>query len=199
MNFKLGGPQKYLVFSEEVLRHFERQRQRGMFSKEAGGQLFASYSGDSIVIAIATGPYPSDRRSRYRFTPDPVRAQQDIDTHFRQRRHFIGNWHTHPEEVPSPSPTDVKNTRRRFVESDHALEAFVLVIVGLAPFPRGLYVSLLDAIRLNVLAHCSEESISNTCPLYQPAVQARSLAGMAGTGSSKKVARRRKPPMQSSF
>ena len=28
-------------------------------------------------------------------------------------------------------------TRQRFVESDHSLEAFVLVIVGLVPFPRG--------------------------------------------------------------
>jgi len=47
-------------------------------------------------------------------------------------------------------------TRQRFVESDHSLEAFVLVIVGLAPFPRGLHVSLLDAARLTVLAHPSE-------------------------------------------
>lgn len=159
----MGGPQKYLVFSDGVLEHFARNRQRGRFSKEAGGQLFASYRGESIVIVIATGPYGSDRRSRTRFTPDPDRAEQDIDTHFRQRLHFVGNWHTHPEKVPFPSSTDLKNTRERFVESDHALEAFILVIVGFATFPRGLHVSLLDATRLNILAHHSEGLVSRKC------------------------------------
>ena len=79
-------------------------------------------------------------------------AQRDIDNHFAHRLHFLGNWHTHPQRVPSPSGTDLKNTQQRFIESEHALKAFVMVIVGLAPFPVGLYVALVDQAAVKPLS-----------------------------------------------
>lgn len=152
LRYKLGGPQEHLVFSEAALKRLERHRQRYVLSREAGGQLFASFTRDSILIEIATGPYRSDRRERYRFDPDPVRTQQDIDRYFPHRLHFVGNWHTHPQKVPSPSSTDIANAHQRFLQSDHSLTAFVVVVVGTATFPLGLYVSLLDGTTENVLS-----------------------------------------------
>jgi integrative and conjugative element protein (TIGR02256 family) len=159
----LRGPRKRLVFATEVVRHFERNRQRRTTAKEAGGQLFARFTEDAIVVEVATGPYRRDQRSRCLFTPDRRQEQRDIDGHFKKCLHFLGNWHTHPEAVPSPSAVDLKNTRQRFVESDHALMAFVIVIVGLAPFPSGLYVALVNqtaASRLSLLLPVSENTKS---------------------------------------
>lgn len=99
-----------------------------------------------------TGSHREDRRFRFLFTPDRRREQRNIDEHFARRLHFLGNWHTHPKKVPSPSGTDLKNTRQRFIESDHALMAFLMVIVGLEPFPSGLYVALVDRAAVKPLS-----------------------------------------------
>jgi hypothetical protein len=47
---------------------------------------------------------------------------------------------------------DLKNTQRRYIESEHALQAFLVVIVGLAPFPPGLYVALMEGSAVNHLS-----------------------------------------------
>jgi integrative and conjugative element protein (TIGR02256 family) len=145
LRYAIRGVRKFLVFSEDVLRHFDQHRQRRQWHAEAGGQLFARFGTDIITVVSATGPYPADRRSRFRFTPHRERERQDVQEHFASDLHFIGNWHTHPQARPQPSGTDVRNTRQRFIQSEHELLAFTMVIVGLDAFPRGLWVGLIDA------------------------------------------------------
>jgi integrative and conjugative element protein (TIGR02256 family) len=151
LRYAIGGVRKFLVFSEDVLRHFDQHRQRHLWHAEAGGQLFAQFGVDIITVVSATGPHSADRRSRFRFTPHRERERQDVEEHFASGLHFIGNWHTHPQADPQPSATDVRNTRQRFIQSDHELLAFTMVVVGLDPFPRGLWVGLIDARETTVL------------------------------------------------
>jgi integrative and conjugative element protein (TIGR02256 family) len=120
---------------------------------EAGGQLFARFVAEAIIIDTATGPYRSDQRSRLSFVPDRVREQRDIIHWFRNGFHFIGNWHTHPEQYPRPSTVDIQNTAERFSKSEHELEAFVMIIIGTAPFPKGLYVGLINQTDIKRLEH----------------------------------------------
>jgi hypothetical protein len=47
----------------EVLAHFEKNRQRRATANEAGGQLFARFTEDAIIVEVATGPYRTDKRS----------------------------------------------------------------------------------------------------------------------------------------
>jgi integrative and conjugative element protein (TIGR02256 family) len=68
--------------------------------------------------------------------------------------HFIGDWHTHPERIPTPSTSDVRSIREAVARSKHHLNGFVMLIAGTEPFPFGLFVSLYDskgetAIRLD--------------------------------------------------
>jgi hypothetical protein len=58
--------------------------------------------------------------------------------------HFIGDWHTHPERIPAPSKQDELSVQEMFGRSFHALNGFVLVIVGEEEFPAGLFVSIVD-------------------------------------------------------
>ena len=60
--------------------------------------------------------------------------------------HFIGDWHTHPERLPRPSPSDVHSIRQAFKLSKHHLNGFVLLIAGTEVFPHGLFVSLYDSL-----------------------------------------------------
>ena len=158
LHYALGGERQNLVLTPAVLAHFTRYRQSGFLAAEAGGQLFASYQEREIVVEAATGPYPKDRRSRFRFTPDRAQEQRDIDRFFAERLHFLGNWQTHPKRVPSPSTTDLANTKNRFTLSDHSLQAFVCVIVGLDEFPQGLFVALVDSHHVNQLVLCPSSS-----------------------------------------
>jgi integrative and conjugative element protein (TIGR02256 family) len=155
--YGLGGPRPRLVLRKNVLRRFEQHRQLSACSMEAGGQLFARFAVNAIIIEKATGPYRSDQRSRSWFVPDRAREQRDIGQAFRNGLHFIGNWHTHPQGFPSPSTVDIKNTAERFTLSKHTLTAFLLAVVGNAPFPQGLYLALINATCVKELVLCRGE------------------------------------------
>lgn len=142
--YQIEGVRKQLVIENPVLAHFRKFVQRRICQPESGGQLFGTFEEDTITIRVATGPYKEDKRTRYRFTPDRKREHKDIDAQFDLGLQFIGNWHTHPEQVPTPSYTDLSNTRERFLRSDHELLAFTMVIVGTAALPRGLGVVLVN-------------------------------------------------------
>lgn len=142
--YRIEGVRKQLVIEAQVLSHFRKFVQRRLCQPEAGGQLFGTFEDDAITIRAATGPHKEDTRLRHRFTPDRKREKKDIDTQFNLGLQFIGNWHTHPENAPKPSSTDLLNTRERFLRSDHELLAFTMIIVGTEPFPNGLGVFLVN-------------------------------------------------------
>ena len=59
-----------------------------------------------------TAPMPKDKRSRYRF----VRKDKEHLNFFNEQYElsdgtirYIGEWHTHPEDIPSYSSIDLKN------------------------------------------------------------------------------------------
>lgn len=149
--YPIGASGQILVLTDEVLAHFRLQRQTRPWHREAGGQLFARFDADRILLVEATGPRPSDRRCRMSYLPDRVAEQQEIDERFPQGLHFVGDWHTHPEDRPSPSTVDLRSTADGFWRSRHSLHAFLMVIVGRAYPPSGLHVSLTDAHGPHVL------------------------------------------------
>jgi integrative and conjugative element protein (TIGR02256 family) len=150
--YPIGASGQVLLFHPEVIARFKRHQQLRWWQCEAGGQLFARFRDTTIEVVEATGPRRSDRRSRYNYEPDRRAEQREIDQRFALGLHFIGDWHTHPEDYPRPSGVDLRSTAEGFRKSKHQLRAFVLVIAGRAKFPAGLYVSLHDDHAHQVLA-----------------------------------------------
>lgn len=138
----LGGPG--VVISDKALAAMDRFRQLRPNDKEAGGQLFATFDGGDTVIAEATGPKWLDRRSRHGFRPNRLLQQFEIRERYARALHFVGDWHTHPEAIPSPSFEDLRNMTDCYERSLHDLRAFIMLIVGTAPAPGGLHVALVD-------------------------------------------------------
>ena len=139
--YRLGESGQRLVFTRTVLDHFRKHRQDGPRKREAGGQIFARLRLPDILLQEVTGPRARDQRTRVSYLPDRTSEQREIYGRHRRGLHFIGDWHTHPEDVPSPSGMDISSIQDAFSKSCHSLNGFILVIVGRCPFPSGLSVS----------------------------------------------------------
>jgi integrative and conjugative element protein (TIGR02256 family) len=107
--FKVTSKQRLIITSqavEQLLAHV----QKWCWQREAGGVLLGRHLLDSedVVVDEVTGPQSSDRRTRFSF--------------FRSKKHehiakerwlaeantiaYLGLWHTHPEDSPTPSSVD---------------------------------------------------------------------------------------------
>lgn len=143
-------------FSDAVLRTFHDNRQLSFWSRESGGQLFFRYAEDNIILVVlATGPGAGDKRSRYSFWPNRKREQLEIESAFNAGLHYIGDWHSHPEDIPSPSSDDETKMHGIFIRSEHQLENMLFVIVGRNTCQNGLWVGFIDhnrTIELTVVA-----------------------------------------------
>lgn len=125
----------------QVLATFDAHRQRRFYQREAGGQLFARVRHDDWEIAAATGPRSRDRRGRFSFWPHRPSEQEEIFEHHALGFDYVGDWHTHPEDVPTPSPDDFSSIAEVVRRSTHHLPGFLLLIVGRKPLPKGLWAS----------------------------------------------------------
>ena len=123
-----------LIISRNALGTILTYRQLVSSSHEAGGVLLGRYSvgSEDIVIESATTPQARDKSSRHRFHRAKQPHQKLIDGAWEKSggvTTYLGEWHTHPEEVPTPSAIDrVGWTKKSII--DHFSEAIFFLIVG---------------------------------------------------------------------
>ena len=145
IRYWIGHSGQVLTFSAAAVAKFSYHRQTRWYHREAGGQLFARFSGNEVVVEVATGPRWRDRRTRHTYEPHRPSEQREIDRHHRYGLHFVGDWHTHAEKMPRPSALDLESMAESFARSTHRLNAFVMVIVGTEPPPDGMSVFVCNA------------------------------------------------------
>jgi len=133
-----------VVLSDSAIASMVRHRQLSDKDREAGGQLFAKFEGGNTIIVDATEPKPLDRSGRYGFVPNLLLQRQEIKALYKKGKHFVGDWHTHPQPIPSPSGDDIWSMVDCFRKSRHELKAFLMIIVGTADPPEGLLVCLVN-------------------------------------------------------
>jgi len=142
--FKIDNTILTVELSDPVLAHFHKHAQHSDGSPEAGGQLFANITKDGShwFVSSATGPRSSDKRSRFLFRPDRRIEQREIRAEFEQGKHYVGDWHTHPQQTPQPSVSDTRSMGEIFEKSIHQLPGILMIIVGTHPPPEGIWVSM---------------------------------------------------------
>ena len=118
-----------------------RYRQLDRKLPEAGGQLFGTVSEEVIRVAIATGPYVSDKSSRFCYRSNPDSAQRMIEIQFQSGFLYLGEWHTHAEDIPTPSLYDISamNTLQKLSKLNTT--SILLLIVGQRAPPTGINVT----------------------------------------------------------
>jgi integrative and conjugative element protein (TIGR02256 family) len=122
-------------FGEAASTTIERQRQLSSTAPESGGMLLGRLVIESrnVVIDEVTEPAASDHRGRFFFVRSWKHAQQRVDSAWEESdctRNYLGEWHTHPEVDPTPSPKDLRNWRRIAEAARYEQDFLFFVIVG---------------------------------------------------------------------
>jgi integrative and conjugative element protein (TIGR02256 family) len=97
---------------------------------EAGGVLLGLRRDPHIEVVSATLPSEGDERRRYRFCRASKGHQRAASRAWKDSGKlidYVGEWHTHPEDWPSPSRLDRIELLRRAQEHRDSL---VELIVG---------------------------------------------------------------------
>lgn len=155
LTYLAGGGAERITIGAAALAHMRAHRQLCVGDAEAGGQLFAKLASGCVDIVVATGPRPQDRRSRFYFAPDRIMERREIAKLHREGLHYVGDWHTHPEPAPSPSALDLQNIRQIFTQSRHTYGGILMIIVGQAELPDGMFVGIANAQQVKRLFQVS--------------------------------------------
>jgi integrative and conjugative element protein (TIGR02256 family) len=111
-----GDPEngQLVFFTPEVLAVFERFIQ-GDSQTEAGGLLLGHVRDIHREILEATIPTPLDRRFKYLFERLAFGHRVIADRRWSASNgqiRYVGEWHTHPQDHPVPSNTDIYEWRQ---------------------------------------------------------------------------------------
>jgi integrative and conjugative element protein (TIGR02256 family) len=123
-----------LIVTETAVAQLKSYAQQFDFQSEAGGVLLGRHLLESknIVVDEVTLPQPQDKRGRFSF----FRSKKHSDIALRRWHEtnstaaYLGLWHTHPEPVPEPSPTDRTDWNKASKKDSYEGERLFFVIVG---------------------------------------------------------------------
>ncbi|HID99315.1 MAG TPA: hypothetical protein EYP59_03385 [Thiotrichaceae bacterium] len=133
--FLMANGQK-LKLSHAVIQKMKEYRQDAYWKKEAGGILLGRHiieSKDIIVDSIST-PLSGDKQTRFSFFRKAKRHQKLIDKVWHESNgtlNYLGEWHTHPESLPSPSNIDLINWKRKLKQDKFYGDYLYFIIVGI--------------------------------------------------------------------
>jgi integrative and conjugative element protein (TIGR02256 family) len=113
----------------------DRHRQADDDLPESGGILLGRWIVDSqdVVVDSATPPTPEDRRGRFFFWRALKPAQRIVNAAWSQSAQtqwYLGEWHSHPEDHPTPSSKDREDWLRILREARYEQPALFFAIVG---------------------------------------------------------------------
>ncbi len=128
------GFEKSLVINTSVTDTFRRYEQlRGR--NESGGILLGKVFPNSVTIEKVTTPSIFDRYSRSFFIRSKKSAQKVINKSWfnsNGQLNYLGEWHTHCVEHPTPSPQDRKMIQNSFDTTIMEIDFLFLIIIGLS-------------------------------------------------------------------
>lgn len=124
-----------LVIGDEVLSTMWGYVQHRSRDKEAGGLIIGQFleGENTYILDKVTRPMKGDTRSRFGFFRNQKTHQSVLDREWEssdRSRTYFGEWHTHPERTPTPSPTDISSWRSKLIHPQMVVPRLYFIIVG---------------------------------------------------------------------
>lgn len=167
MTYKINEKRKLLITDEVIqciynISHSSDQN-------ESGGILIGKVSKDlsTIIITDITTPTTADRRGRFFFIRNKEAAQKVINTEWKRSlgvKNYLGEWHTHPERYPTPSPKDLELIDDCKKKNSNPFEFIFMIIAGNS---IDIYVGYQERNTENIQKLVSVEENNNICMLIQ--------------------------------
>lgn len=130
MIFHVRLPFCLIELSEQVLAQMSAYRQGASTDVESGGVLLGARRGPHFEVVEVTVPQPDDFRTHTSFIRSArahERLARSVWMKSGKRHGYLGEWHTHPEATPIPSPVDYHGWQTIFLAIRQPL---VHVVVG---------------------------------------------------------------------
>lgn len=138
-----------VVFAPDVLKVFKHYRQRFFWQPEGGGILLGRRRGKHLEVMLATEPSHKDSRSAFSFVREADGHADLAEQAWRQgdkQIDYLGEWHTHPQRVPTPSIVDRREWRKLILQRPDSTPILV-VVVG----TKSIHAELISSIQDKVL------------------------------------------------
>lgn len=124
-----------VAIAEAAIAVFEERRQLSDDSVESGGILLGRWilESEDVIVDDATRPAVADRRGRFFFLRARKPAQRIVNKAWEESgatRWYLGEWHSHPEDSPTPSSKDRSDWLRILREARFEQPALFFIIVG---------------------------------------------------------------------
>lgn len=149
----------FLLIPSELISVFDTYRQINKEDREAGGLLIGSWrrpldfpQSPHIELITCTEPCKADIRTRYSFERRCNHHIEAVEQAWERSggvKSYLGEWHTHPEETPRPSPEDTQQWERNLKQ-----KACVVIIVGI----QQLWVGFWDGYKATALPKIEHDS-----------------------------------------
>lgn len=133
-----------LSISQVVLNVFMKYIQNDGKSPESGGIITGKIYDNLIDVMNCSEPSDLDSRSRYNFNRSFKTAQSFINEKFKKSKGeeiYLGEWHTHPEDFPTPSNTDINSFFKTINKNRLNSTIHFMIIVGRISIYIGIYIN----------------------------------------------------------
>jgi len=133
-----------ISFSKEVISIFKKYIQNDAKKPESGGIITGKIHQNLIDILNCSEPTFLDQRSKYNFNRSYKSAQKYINKKFNESKGeeiYLGEWHTHPEDIPIPSNTDIKSFNKTLNKNILNSNIHFMIIVGRTAIYVGVYLN----------------------------------------------------------
>jgi len=103
-------PDGYVYIEPDLIRQLNNYKQTDVMSKESGGLLLGYFAEQHLHVVKATTPFSKDKKNRHRFyrrDPMHVEVAKRCYRNSNGLLNVLGEWHTHPENNPTPSSIDL--------------------------------------------------------------------------------------------
>lgn len=133
LNYSFNNNQM-LCISEDVTLLFNKHRPKPYINKkEAGGILLGKVYSKKIIIESITEPSIMDKAGEFFFIRNIPKAQNAINKSWKKsegEQIYLGEWHTHNEDYPTPSPRDMCMINNMLKDSKMEIDFLFLIILG---------------------------------------------------------------------
>lgn len=127
--YELDAPRR-LRFADEAVVTLDAYRAGKV---EAGGILLGRVYPTEVVIETVTPPNPADKAGRYFFERSRTAAQRAINFAWsvsQGEQIYLGEWHSHPEQVAEPSSRDRAMILNNLRDAKMDIDFLILVVLG---------------------------------------------------------------------